>query len=212
MQTRRSSLAPPATIEKTDSSTQMNNVVVDDTHDVPVETDVANVTNVTDVSHLSTEMLKTENPVQNSELDVQSKPTVREILAPWLKPVLLTICGFLVLGIALYFFGFANSGDQIQEEPEPIQPLTWSQWLSDIYLWIIRQFYSFINVFNFSAPPESPAPEPDDSWSTYFKESACGFAKGFGYDYFCIPEPPAPEPTMSEQMFQYVDEVYQSLW
>eukprot|EP00111_Clytia_hemisphaerica_P003436 TCONS_00009826-protein len=110
MQTRRSSLAPPATIEKTDSSTQMNNVVVDDTQDVPVETDVSNLTDVTDVNQLSTEMLKTKNSILNSELDVQSKPTVREILAPWLKPVILTICGFLVLGIALYVFGFANSG------------------------------------------------------------------------------------------------------
>ncbi|XP_066922772.1 uncharacterized protein [Clytia hemisphaerica] len=211
MQTRRSSLAPAATIKKTDSSTQMNNVVVDDTQDVPVERDVASLTNVTDVNQLSTEMLKTKNSILNSELDVQSKPTVREILAPWLKPVILTICGFLVLGIALYFFGFANSGDQIQEEPEPIQPLTWDQWLSDIYLWIISQFDSLFAILSFSAPPE-PAQEPDDSWSTYFTHSACGVSKSIGYDYFCIPEPPAPEPTMSEQVFQYVDEVYQSLW
>uniref|UniRef100_A0A7M6DPZ2 Uncharacterized protein n=1 Tax=Clytia hemisphaerica TaxID=252671 RepID=A0A7M6DPZ2_9CNID len=173
MQTRRSSLAPAATIKKTDSSTQMNNVVVDDTQDVPVERDVASLTNVTDVNQLSTEMLKTKNSILNSELDVQSKPTVREILAPWLKPVILTICGFLVLGIALYFFGFANSGDQIQEEPEPIQPLTWDQWLSDIYLWIISQFDSLFAILSFSAPPE-PAQEPDDSWSTYFTHSACG--------------------------------------
>jgi len=60
MQTRRSSLAPPATIEKTESSTQMNNVVIDDTQDVPVETDVSNLTDVTDVNQLSTEMLKTK--------------------------------------------------------------------------------------------------------------------------------------------------------
>jgi len=60
--------------------------------------------------------------------------------------------------------------------------------------------------------PESPAPEPDDSWSTYFKESACGFAKNFGYEYFCVPEPPALEPTMTEHVFQYVDDVYQRLW
>ncbi|XP_066914586.1 uncharacterized protein [Clytia hemisphaerica] len=60
--------------------------------------------------------------------------------------------------------------------------------------------------------PESPAPEPDDSWSTYFTQNACGLSKRVGYEYFCMPEPPAPEPTMSEQMFQYVDDVYQSLW
>jgi len=209
MQTRRSSLAPPATIEKTDSSTQMNNVVVDDTQDVPVETDVANVTNVTDVSQLSTETLKTKNSILNSELDVQSKPTVREILAPMLKPVILTICGFLVLATVLYFIGFLNSGDQIQEEPEPIQPLTWGQWLSDIYLWLISQFDSLFASLSFSAPPE---PVQDDSWSTYLSERACGFSKTFGYEHFCVPEPPAPEPTMSEQVFQYVDEVYQSLW
>jgi len=59
---------------------------------------------------------------------------------------------------------------------------------------------------------ESPAPEPDDSWSTYFTQNACGFAKSFGYEYFCNPEPPAPEPTMTEHVFQYVDDVYQRLW
>jgi len=58
--------------------------------------------------------------------------------------------------------------------------------------------------------PESPA--PDDSWSTFFTQSACGFSKRVGYEYFCVPEPPAPEPTMTEQVFQYVDDVYQRLW
>jgi len=86
------------------------------------------------------------------------------------------------------------------------KPDNWSDYLNNKTCAFTKGF----GLDCFWAP--EPVQEQDDSWSTYFKESACGFAKGFGYEYFCVQEPPASEPTMSEQVFQYVDDVYQRLW
>ncbi|XP_066913623.1 uncharacterized protein [Clytia hemisphaerica] len=170
---------------------------------------LTNTTNVTDRENI--------NPV-NTETEAISISVAQPNFQTHIKGALLAMLVCLVTFAVVYLMEYdsINKIMRFYRRIDPDinsstqEPEAWQTWMQQVYNWVINQVHELIKGFCSQSSHQDDLRE-GDNWLDYFSQKTCDFAKDVRFDCFWVPEQPAPEPTMTEKAFRYMNDAYQSL-